>query len=109
MSDYTEYRGKCKEFVDKLVDENTMLTPVRGWYICPIWGRQEHWWAIDETGKIIDPTAKQFPSKGIGEYVPLNGSYTCEQCGKEVKEENAIPMGNYVCCSDICARRLVGV
>ena len=109
-NDYKKYRGKCKEYVDVLIAYDKTLTAVRGHYICPLWGKQAHWWAIKPDGTIVDPTVKQFPTKGIGaEYIPFNGMCICEQCGKEVPEAEAIPMGNYACCSNICAMRLVGV
>ena len=62
-TDYSKYRGKCKQFVDEPVAKDTSLRAVRGYYHCPIWGKQAHWWAEDKDGKIIDPTVKQFPQK----------------------------------------------
>lgn len=34
---------------------------------------------------------------------------SCEECGKEIPNGEEITMGNYAVCSDLCARRLVGV
>lgn len=65
-SDYIQFRGKCKEMSQELVKADPSLTLVRGHYHCPIWGKQAHWWVNDEDGNIIDPTARQFPSKGNG-------------------------------------------
>ena len=109
ISDYTKYRGQCKIMCDALVAEDPSLRLERGHYIDPLWGPQEHWWCVKPDGSIVDPTAKQFPSKGSAEYIPFNGICVCEECGKEVPEEEAIFMGRYPVCSNLCARRLVGV
>lgn len=107
--DYIKYRGKCKEMSEALVADDPTLQLVRGWYHCPIWGKQEHWWCKTPEGKIIDPTARQFPSKGIGEYEEFAGIFSCAECGTDVKEENAIFESNYVFCSGRCVCRFVGL
>ena len=110
QTDYMKYRGKCKEFCEKAIAEDPSLTLVRGWYFCPVWNRNEqHWWTKRPDGTIYDPTAKQFGSKGTGEYTEFDGYFNCAECGKRIHEKECVPMGNYVCCSDSCARRLVGV
>lgn len=109
MTDYMKYRGKCKQFVEEAVKVDPCLTVVRGHYECPIWGLQPHWWCVRTDGSVFDPTVGQFPSRGLGEYIPFNGMVTCETCGKEVVEDHAYIMGNYACCSYSCARSLVGV
>lgn len=109
MTDYEKYRGKCREASQKLCTEDSTLTLVRGHYLCPIWGEQAHWWCKKPDGTIIDPTAKQFPSKGIGEYVEFDGNVICETCGKKLKEEEAIIQGKYVFCSSNCFGICVGV
>lgn len=109
MNDYQKYRGKCKEYVTKIVTENPLLTPVRGYYICPIWGKQEHWWAKDKEGKIYDPTVKQFPSKGMGDYVEFDGYVECANCGKRLHETEAMFESNYAFCSGRCVCKFVGV
>lgn len=108
-SDYQKYRGKCKELSEAAAAADRNLRLVRGWYYCPIWGKQEHWWNERADGTILDLTKDQFPSKGIGEYVEFNGYYQCEECGKAVSEEDAVICGNYVVCSNRCAMRLVGL
>ena len=97
-----ETYGKCKERVDELVASDETLVAVRGWYHCFAWGRREHWWAKAPDGTIVDPTADQFPSKGMGDYEEYRGVVTCEDCGKEVAEEVANFVGHHVYCSDIC-------
>lgn len=109
QENYIKYRGKCKEFCEKAILDDPSLRLVRGHYLCPFWGPQEHWWTERPDGTIFDPTVKQFPEPQLGEYIEFNGICTCEQCGKEVKEEDAIMMGRYPVCSDRCARYLVGV
>jgi hypothetical protein len=110
MEDYQKYRGKCKEYVDKLVAENPKLVAVRGYYHCPIWGKQAHWWCKDEEGNIIDPTVKQFPTKGVcASYEEYNGMVECAECGKVLREEEARFESNYAFCSYRCHGKFVGV
>jgi hypothetical protein len=111
-SDYTKYRGKCKEMSEAAVAADPSLTLVRGFYHCPFWGEQQHWWTQRADGSVFDPTKDQFPSKGIGKYepVPEGGlELPCEECGKQIKEKDFIVMGNYVVCSNRCALSLVGL
>ena len=109
-TDYEKYRGKCKEMCEELVIKDPSLRLVRGHYFCPVWNTEEaHWWCVDIDGNIVDPTAKQFGSKGLGTYTEFDGNITCEECGKVVKEEEAIIMGNYAVCSNECAMSLVGL
>ena len=109
MSDYLKFRGKCKELVEEVVSTDPMLEVVRGHYICPFWGEQEHWWAEKPDGKVVDPSAKQFPSKGKGEYIPFDGMVNCAECGKEMREEDAQFQGNYPLCSHVCTMIFLGV
>lgn len=79
--------GKCKEITEKMSKCFPELKRVRGHYICPIWKEREHWWLVTNDGKIVDPTKRQFPSKGIGEYVLWDESKEvptgkCPNCGK---------------------------
>jgi hypothetical protein len=109
-SDYLKFRGKCKEAVDELVSKNPKLRAVRGHYWCPIWNSNEqHWWCVDADGTIIDPTAKQFPSAGLGEYTEFNGEVSCDECGCTGKEGDFSFESNYAFCSYICHGRFVGV
>lgn len=108
-SDYAKYRGKCKEMSEEAVAQDPSLRLVRGYYHCPFWGKQEHWWTVCPDGTVFDPTKDQFPSKGIGEYEEFDGWCVCEECGKKVKEEDAYMCGPYPCCSNECAMRLVGL
>lgn len=108
--DYTKFRGKCREMSEALVKSDPSLTLVRGYYHCPIWGKQQHWWTKTPTGVIIDPSVRQFPTKGIGaEYEEFDGMVECEECGKTMKEIDANFIGRYPICSTRCGRKLVGV
>ncbi len=109
MNNYTKYRGKCKELVDALCNEDPSLTAVRGHYVCWEWGKQAHWWAIKPDGTIVDPSIDQFPKPHIGDYIPFSGLYPCDECGKEMREENLIHYGNYGFCSPRCACHFVGI
>ncbi len=106
---YRRFRGKCREMSEALVKEDPTLRLVRGHYLDPHWGEQAHWWCAKPDGTVVDPTAAQFPSNGRGLYVEFDGICTCETCGKEVREENAIMMSQYPCCSNACAAKLVGL
>lgn len=110
MSDYMTYRGKCKEMSEAAAAADQTLTVVRGHYYCPIWNTDEpHWWCVKPDGQIVDPTAKQFPSAGLGVYTPFDGVVECDECGKEMSEEEAQHHGRYAFCSTQCAMRFVGL
>jgi len=102
QSDYLKYRGKCEEEAKKLASIDQSLLVIKGWYICPIWGKQAHWWCKDSAGRIIDPTAKQFPSNGIGEYVEYDGTIECEFCHAITTEGDCCIDGHHVYCSYEC-------
>lgn len=110
-TNYTKFRGKCKEFCEKAVLEDPTLRIVRGYYICPFWGRQEHWWTERPDSTVYDPTVLQFPSgsvPGLGEYEEFDGnSVCCSQCGKEGRIEDYEVDGNYCFCSGACHYRFV--
>lgn len=108
-SDYELYRGKCREMSELEVAKDPTLRLARGYYFCPIWGKQPHWWTVRPDGTIHDPSAKQFPSKGIGEYVESDGTVECAECGKRLAEADADIDGNYAFCSSRCHGRFVGV
>lgn len=98
-TDYMLYRGKCKEMAEAAIQTDPTLKLVRGWYLCPIWGKQGHFWAVKPDGTIVDPTVKQFPTAGVGaEYIPYDGCDNCEFCGKRVAEKDAhIAHGHFYC------------
>lgn len=108
---YARFRGKCKELSEAAVAADPALTLVRGHYWCPVWGtREPHWWTVRSDGSIHDPTAQQFPSKGLGVYEPFDGTVECAECGKALREEDAAFHGNYAFCPDTsCAMRFVGL
>ena len=91
------------------MEQNPELTLVRGFYHCPFWGKQQHWWTQYPDGTIYDPTKNQFPSKGCGEYELFDGMCECEECGKKVKESEAIFEGRFALCSTECLFKLVGL
>ena len=109
MSNYLKYRGKCKELAEKLASKNGYKL-VRGFYYDPIWNKKEqHWWCVDNNGNIHDPTALQFPSNGMGEYEEFNGIIECANCGRPIKEEEAIIYNGYPFCGDKCMLDFVGL
>jgi hypothetical protein len=78
------------------------LQRVRGHYVCPVAGRQQHWWLVTPDGEVIDPTCRQFPSGGFGTYEPHVGPVPtgkCLCCGKYVYDSTW-------CCSQSCLEEL---
>jgi hypothetical protein len=103
MTDYEKYRGKCKEMSEALCATDSTLRLVRGYYHCPIWGPQPHWWVVNASGEILDPSAAQFPTKGLGaDYEEFDGMISCEYCGRSVLEEDAYMVEHHAYCSNSC-------
>jgi hypothetical protein len=110
QNDYQEFRGKCREMSEAAVRADPSLRLVRGHYVCPFWGQQAHWWAEKPDGTVVDPTARQFPSKGSGDYVEFDGCVACAECGKKMHErEVKYAEGRYAWCSYECQGRFIGV
>jgi len=110
ISNYVKYRGKCKELSEQACQDDPTLTLVRGFYFCPIWNKEEqHWWTVHPNGEIHDPSCLQFPSAGHGIYTPFNGMVACDECGKEVPEEEARFESRYAFCSGTCLHRFIGI
>lgn len=107
--DYDKYRGKCQEMSEAAVKADPTLTLVRGHYYCPFWGQQAHWWTVRRDGTIYDPTKDQFPSKGMGDYEPFDGTVECANCGKKVQESEARFYSRYAFCSSRCNSEFVGI
>lgn len=109
QTDYMKYRGKCKELSEAAVAADPTLRLVRGWYHCPMWGKQGHWWCVKPDGTIVDPSVAQFPTRGAAAvYEEYDNHIDCEQCGKRVHEEDAYLDGHHAFCSDICYARCIG-
>lgn len=102
-----ELRGQCYQISKEASENNKELKLVRGYYHCPFWGKQQHWWNVDAEGNIIDLTKDQFPSKGHGSYEVYDGILECESCGKKIKEEEVTWAGRYPVCDNVCYGRLV--
>lgn len=64
----SETYGRCAEVTEIMSVVFPELIRVRGHYYCPSWGQRAHWWLVTDRGVVIDPTAEQFPSKGLGLY-----------------------------------------
>ena len=94
---------------ERLVKVDSSLTLVRGHYVCPIDGKQAHWWAKTQDGALIDPKKEQFSSKN-GEYIEFDGNIECSQCGKTVREEDTMFHGsNCGFCSGECLCEFLGL
>jgi len=93
--------GKCSEATNEMQEEFPELMRVRGHYYCHVWGERDHWWLITSDGRIVDPTAIQFPSKGHGAYVEFDESTheeptgRCPNCGEYC-------YNGRTCCCDAC-------
>ena len=97
--------GLCREITTAMAEAFPELTRVRGHYFEPLWGERAHWWLTDSDGKIVDPTAAQFPSKGCSIYTPWTESVTeptsiCPNCGSYVYDF-------YYCCSKECTQAFI--
>ena len=102
--------GLCREFTEELQAMFAEdLTRVYGHVILQQVDPGEraswpHWWCLDPTGDIVDPTRGQFP--GEVEYVmhdpkrPPTGK--CFNCGDYCYEGRAL-------CSDVCESEMRGV
>jgi hypothetical protein len=112
-NNYLKYRGKCKELSNELEKKNPDLIVVKGWYHCPIWGKQQHYWCKNKkTGEIVDPSVKQFPSSMYADesfYEEYNGFLYCEFCNKTVKETDAKFYIHHVYCSTECLYKDIGL
>ncbi len=99
-------RAKCSEATQAMVAAFPELKRVAGAYHCPLWGSRAHWWCVDSKGNIVDPTAKQFPSGGLGEYEPLPDGYdhfACMECG----DRGLHPRDNQPFCSRKCMESFI--
>lgn len=109
MSDYLEYRGQCKELAEAAASADPSLQIVRGFYLCPLWGKQAHWWCVRPNGEIVDPSVRQFPTAGVGaEYVEFDGNIECEFCQKLVPESDAYCYAQHAYCSYECFGHDIG-
>lgn len=110
MNDYLAFRGKCKELAEAACQADTKLRLVRGYYHCPFWGKQAHWWGESQDGTVTDPSSPQFPSKGMGDYEEYDGNVECANCGTAMPEDDAWRIeGRYCYCSSRCYGQFVGV
>jgi len=65
--------GKCAEVTEAMAKAFPELRRVRGHYLGA--GMREpwpHWWLVDCSGAIVDPTAAQWPDQGRGMYEEHN-------------------------------------
>jgi hypothetical protein len=110
LSDYIQFRGRCKELSEAACKADPTLRLVRGHYFCPIYNTDEpHWWCVRADGTIEDPSKQQFPSNGFGIYTEFTGIIACAECGNESPEAECRIEGRYGFCSTACALRFVGL
>lgn len=113
VKDRTEAYGACASITRKMWEAFPFeLRRVRGFYYCTFWGRREHWWLVDLNNNVVDPTASQFPSNGMGTYEELTDEEVekccpvgkCPNCGNELYKDNEY--GTEFCNED-CANSYV--
>jgi len=95
--------GKCAEVTLAMQSAFPELVRIRGHYHCISWGKREHWWLVDSSGEVVDPTANQFPTKGAGGYVEHDESQPeptgmCPNCGGYCYNGSSV-------CDDYCERQ----
>lgn len=113
-ADYAEFRGRCQELCAVAMAEDPTLILVRGHYFESRWPTkpmQAHWWCKKPDGTIVDPSARQFPSNGTGQYIEFDGRIECAECGKEGREDDPEWSfeSRYAFCCHRCHGRFVGV
>ena len=60
-------------------------------------------------GTVVDPSVKQFPTKGAGaDYEEFDGNVECEYCGDIVVLDVAYRYEQHAYCSDACFRHDIG-
>ncbi len=78
--------GACHEYAEKMVAQFPELAYRKGWYYCLLWGQRMHGWCVTMDGEIVDPTVRQFPSKGRGRYEEIEDEELptgkCMECGE---------------------------
>ncbi len=92
---YLKAYGNCEPVCRKMKDKFPELKLIRGHYYCDGWGKRMHWWLLSSDGKIIDPTAIQFPSNGTGAYELWDESHPeptgmCPNCGDYVFDSRTV-------------------
>lgn len=107
--------GHCYERCMEMKKEFPELIHCKGWYYEAIWNEdREHHWLKTESGEIIDPTAKQFPTNGAltAEYREYKAGDKvrigcCAYCGEDImgfpEEGNNPP----TVCSETCHKAYV--
>jgi hypothetical protein len=95
--------GECAEVTENMAAAFPELKRVRGYYYCLLWGPRYHWWLVDPSGNIVDPTASQFPSTG-GQYAEwgnrIEPTGKCANCGDLIYNGDTA-------CGPECHRELV--
>ena len=84
--------GLCASMTEQMAAAFPELTRTRGYFYDPQIGLRAHWWLVHPDGYIVDPTAKQFPSHGIGMYEPYD-------------ESQPEPIGHCLNCGELCYER----
>ena len=92
--------GNCFSVTLNMQEAFPELRQVSGFYFDALWGRRTHWWLQTQDGQVVDPTARQFPTKGSGEYQEVVDTSeiptgVCKHCGCDVYNHDTF-------CSERC-------
>ena len=93
--------GLCESVSRRMVSAFPELRLARGHFVP--WGETKqhpHWWCVDASGTVVDPTAAQFDGVGPGDYVEHTGEEPtgrCLYCGLYAFNGRSF-------CDDACAR-----
>ncbi len=100
----------CSSFTRAMAEQFPELSRVAGFYLAPDdTPMGEHWWLVDRQGRIVDPTADQFPCEGKGRYVRYDPKLhkvpkgKCMGCGLSLYSRT----GHYPCsrsCDEMMAQ-----
>ena len=83
---------KCREVTEEMVRVFPELRRVRGHYRCLVTDlRYQHWWCVDPSGAIVDPTVAQFTANGL-----------CEGDYEAWDEGLPEPTGKCINCGEFC-------
>jgi len=107
--------GHCEKATKEMVITFPELRQARGHYICPIWGLRQHRWCAEKDGRIVDPTASQFPSRGLGSYEEAHSDMlvrvgTCMECGEPIMiplKEAEVGYRGDIFCSRECENNMI--
>lgn len=85
-TNYTKFRGKCEDMSEALCEKDKSLTLVRGYYHCPLWGKQSQMGDVN-TKVVCETEEESLTCKNMKEYGDSMDCerYKCTVCGRRTK------------------------